>query len=216
MNLKLSSTLNTSRHSFPSLFVSNSTVKHAPINNNIKTPRNRTKSSVKSFTCVHEHNPEPITTTRTKLQLLVSEFKSLTEPIDRVKRLLDYAAVLPGLDESGLVQANKVAGCATQVWLEVVMDERGRMRFKADSDSEISKGFCSCLIMVLDGAEPEEVLGFKTEDLTEMNVGVGVSHVGIKAAASRVNTWQNVLLGMQKRTLCLVMKREGKVFAGCN
>lgn len=171
---------------------------------------------MKSFTCVHERNPEPIATTSTKLQLLVSEFDSLTEPIDRVKRLLDYAAVLPGLDDSGRVQANKVAGCATQVWLEVVMDERGRMRFRADSDSEISKGFCSCLIMVLDGAEPEEVLGFKTEDLTEMNVGVGVSHVGIKAGASRVNTWQNVLLAMQKRTRCLVMKREGKVFAGCN
>lgn len=211
MSLKLSSTLNTSRRSFsPPLFFSN--VKRTPIRN-IRIPRNR---SVKSFTCVHERNPEPITTTSTKLQLLVSEFDSLTEPIDRVKRLLDYAAVLPGLDESGRVQANKVAGCATQVWLEVVMDERGRMRFRADSDSEISKGFCACLIMVLDGAEPEEVLGFKTEDLTEMNVGVGVSHVGIKAVASRVNTWQNVLLAMQKRTRCLVMKREGKVFAGCN
>lgn len=212
MNLKLSATLNTSHRSLASpLFFSNVKVKHTPINN-IKIPRNR---SVKSFACVHEHNPEPVTTTRTKLQLLVSEFNSLTEPIDRVKRLLDYAAVLPGLGESGRVQENKVAGCATQVWLEVVMDERGRMRFRADSDSEISKGFCSCLIMVLDGADPEEVLGFKTEDLTEMNVGVGVSHVGIKAPASRVNTWQNVLLAMQKRTLCLVMKREGKVFAGC-
>ncbi|CAL5368039.1 unnamed protein product [Camellia sinensis] len=30
-------------------------------------------------------------------------------------------------------------GCTTQVWLEV-------MRFRADSDSEITKGFCSCLI----------------------------------------------------------------------
>lgn len=170
---------------------------------------NPRKLRVKSLSCAHKHNPEP-TTTRTKLQLLVSEFRSLTQPIDRVKRLLDYAAVLPALDNSARVQANKVAGCATQVWLEVVMDERGRMRFTADSDSEITKGFCSCLIMVLDGAEPEEVLAFKAEDLTEMNVGINPGKV-----ASRVNTWQNVLVGMKNRTNCLVAQREGKVLAGC-
>ena len=142
------------------------------------------------------------TSTKHRLQLLASEFRSLTEPIDRVKRLLDYAAVLPALEESARVPANKVTGCTTQVWLEVVMDERGRMRFRADSDSEITKGFCSCLITVLDGSDPDEVLRVKTEDLTEMNVGVHGK------AVSRVNTWQNVLVGMQKRTHFLVTRRE--------
>lgn len=140
--------------------------------------------------------------------MLASEFRSLTEPIDRVKRLLDYATVLPALDELARVPENRVAGCTTQVWLDVVMDEKGRMRFRADSDSEISKGFCSCLIMVLDGSEPEEVLGVKSEDLTEMNVGVHGK------AVSRVNTWHNVLIVMQKRTRCLVTERKGGALAG--
>ena len=82
-----------------------------------------------------------VTSTKHRLQLLASEFRSLTEPIDRVKRLLDYAAVLPALEESARVPANKVTGCTTQVWLEVMMDDRGKMRFRADSDSEIQKGF---------------------------------------------------------------------------
>ncbi|KAK9275997.1 hypothetical protein L1049_005528 [Liquidambar formosana] len=139
-----------------------------------------------------------------KLQRLVSEFKSLPKPIDRVKRLLHYAARLPPFDESARVAANRVMGCTAQVWLEVSMDEFGRMRFGADSDSEITKAFCSCLIWVLDGAEPEEVLKVKSEDLSEMNVGLpGKSH-------SRVNTWHNVLTRMQKRTKALVAEREGK------
>lgn len=81
------------------------------------------------------------------------------------------------------------------------MDEVGRMRFKADSDSEISKGFCWCLVWIFDGAEPKEVLTVEEEDLTNMNVGLNVK------AHSRVNTWQNVLLAMQKATHDLVSDR---------
>uniref|UniRef100_A0A5B7B838 Fe-S metabolism associated domain-containing protein n=1 Tax=Davidia involucrata TaxID=16924 RepID=A0A5B7B838_DAVIN len=139
-----------------------------------------------------------------KLQSLVSEFKSLSEPIDRVKRLLHYATLLPPFDESARVQANRVMGCTTQVWLEARMDANGVMRFRADSDSEITKGFCSCLMWLLDGAAPEEVLEVKTVDLADMNVGLfGRAH-------SRVNTWHNVLICMHKRTKALVAERECK------
>ncbi|KAM7502181.1 hypothetical protein LguiB_001085 [Lonicera macranthoides] len=88
-----------------------------------------------------------------KLPCLVFEFRSLLVPIDRVKRFLQYADIFPPFEELG------------RVWLEVKMDEEGKMRFKVDSDSEITKGFCSCLIWLLDGAAPGEVLEVKKEDL---------------------------------------------------
>lgn len=93
-----------------------------------------------------------------RLSKLVSEFRSLSEPIDRVKRLLNYSTILPRLGEATRSPENRVPGCAAQVWVEVVVDEGGRMRFGADSDSEITKGFCSCLIFLLDGAFPLDVL----------------------------------------------------------
>ncbi|KAJ4843247.1 hypothetical protein Tsubulata_050848 [Turnera subulata] len=77
------------------------------------------------------------------------------------------------------------------------------MRFWADSDSEVTHGFCACLIWVLDGAAPEEVLQVKTEDLAALNVGVPGGEI------SRVDTWHNVLVSMQKRTQMLVAEREG-------
>ncbi|KAJ8569733.1 hypothetical protein K7X08_006310 [Anisodus acutangulus] len=122
-----------------------------------------------------------------KVQSLALEFRSLSEPIDRVKRLLHYASILPPLSESAKVQENRVFGCTTQVWLDVRMDNRGSMRFRVDSDSEITKGFCSCLMWVLDGAEPDEILSVTAEDLADMNVGLP------KKGRSRVNTWHNVL-----------------------
>ncbi|XP_076903987.1 quinolinate synthase, chloroplastic-like [Bidens hawaiensis] len=144
---------------------------------------------------------------QSKLQRLASEFESISEAIDRVKRLLHYASLLPEFDDSIKVSKNRVMGCTTQVWLDVRIDDDGVVRFLADSDSEITRGFCSCLVSVLDGAKPEEVLGLKTEDLGGLNVVAGLN--GVKAD-SRVNTWHNVLVSMQKRTKALVAEREGR------
>ncbi|XP_045815325.1 sufE-like protein 2, chloroplastic [Trifolium pratense] len=134
-----------------------------------------------------------------KLNNLASEFASLTEPIDRVKRLLHYASLLPPLDKSERVPENRVLGCSTEVWMVAHIDEGRKMRFKADSDSEISKGFCWCLVWMFDGAEPEEVLTVERDDLVGMNVGLN----NVKAR-SRINTWHNVFFAMQKATQDLI------------
>lgn len=84
------------------------------------------------------------------------------------------------------------------------MDDDGKMRFRADSDSEITKGFCACLVSVLDGVAPDQVLGLKTDDLVALNVGLPGGQ------RSRANTWHNVLVSMQKRTRALMAEHEGK------
>ncbi|GMH20758.1 hypothetical protein Nepgr_022600 [Nepenthes gracilis] len=167
---------------------------------------NHSASSSSSFlTHFNIHHPEDASISASgvvssRLRRLVSEFQSLPEPIDRVKRLLSYAMALPLIDESTQTPEKRLAGCSAQVWLEVWIDEFGRMRFKANSDSEIIKGFCSCLIYLLDGALPEEVLQVKAEDLTDVNVGLPVR--------SRVNSWHYVLISMQDRAKALIAEKE--------
>ncbi|KAE8686228.1 Quinolinate synthase [Hibiscus syriacus] len=139
-----------------------------------------------------------------KLSALIEEFQSLLDPIDRVKLLLHYASLLPSLPDSSRTDSNRVMGCTARVWLDAQMDSEGNIRFWADSDSEITKGFCACLVSVLDGAAPAEVLSLKTEDLAALNVGLPGGE------RSRVNTWHNVLVSMQKRTRVLVAQKEGK------
>jgi len=134
-----------------------------------------------------------------KLNNLTIEFASLSEPIDRVKRLLHYASLLPPLDRSDRVPENRVTGCSTDVWVVAHIDKGRRMRFQADSDSEISKGFCWCLVWMFDGAEPEEVLNVEKDILVGMNVGLN----NVKAR-SRINTWHNVFFAMQKATQDLI------------
>ncbi|KAL8230576.1 hypothetical protein R6Q57_000354 [Mikania cordata] len=153
-----------------------------------------------SLTSDHRHSA------LSKVQSLASEFRSISDPIERVKRLLHYASLLPQFDDSLKIPANRVMGCTAQVWLDVRMVADGTIRFLADSDSDITKGFCSFLISVLDGATPDEVLELKTEDMVDLSV-TGVHGVKVD---SRVNTWHNVLISMQKRTKALLAEREGK------
>lgn len=148
-------------------------------------------------------------TTEAKLQLLIQEFQSLTDPVERVKRLLRYAELLPPLGDSLKSTASRVPGCTAQVWLHVELGDDNKLRFLVDSDSEITKGFCSCLVVVLDGATPEEVLALRPEDLGALNL-VGLNDRKGGYSSSRANTWHNVLISMQKRTKALVADREGR------
>ncbi|XP_060215699.1 sufE-like protein 2, chloroplastic [Lycium barbarum] len=163
-----------------------------------------TKTNLSSVSCLITEEPplDERLSVVDKVQSLSLEFRSLSEPIDRVKRLLHYASRLSPLNESSRLQENQVFGCTTRVWLEVRMDNKGYMRFRVDSDSEITKGFCSCLIWVLDGAKPEEIPSVTAEDFADMNVGLP------KKGRSRVNTWHNVLFSLQNRTQDCVQERK--------
>ncbi|GFZ11996.1 quinolinate synthase [Actinidia rufa] len=154
----------------------------------LKPKRRNPRSSSMSFPCCVATSPPSRTSDLaiSKLERLVSEFESLSEPIDRVKRLLYYASLLSPTDDSLRRDANRVMG-----WRTVI--------------PRLRRGFARALIWVLDGAEPEEVLNLKTEDLMALSVA------GLQVRSnSRVNTWHNVLIGMQKRTKGLVAEREGK------
>ncbi|XP_044984736.1 quinolinate synthase, chloroplastic-like isoform X2 [Hordeum vulgare subsp. vulgare] len=173
----------------------------------------RTRGSL-AVCCSHSHaspppSPLPCTASddeevappRLRLRQLSEEFGSLPDA-DRARRLLAYAAALPPLPQADRVAANRVMGCVAQVWLLGSCDRSGRMRFAADSDSELSRGYCSCLVSALDGAAPEEVLDVDPADLAPLGVAAG--------ARSRVNTWHNVLVGMQKRARAAIAAREGR------
>ncbi|KAL6644140.1 hypothetical protein ACP70R_018906 [Stipagrostis hirtigluma subsp. patula] len=136
---------------------------------------------------------------RLRMRRLAEEFRALPSDADRARRLLSLAAALPRLPEADRAPGNRVMGCVARVWLVARCDAAGRMRFAADSDSELSRGYCACLVAALDGARPEEVLAVGPADLAPLG-----------ATRSRASTWHNVLVGMQKRARAAIAAREGR------
>jgi len=93
-----------------------------------------------------------------------SDFELLDEWEDRYRYVIELGRALPPFDDALRTDANKVRGCASQVWLatEVVPPADGtsspRLRFRGDSDAHIVRGLIAILFSIYQDKTPEEIL----------------------------------------------------------
>jgi cysteine desulfuration protein SufE len=107
---------------------------------------------------------------------LVEEFDLLGDWESRISYVIDLGRELPPLPEADRIEANKVPGCAAQVWL-AVRDPGPRLRFAADSDSALSKGNIALLLRLYDDRTPHEILDFDARS--------ALDRLGLPAALTR-------------------------------
>lgn len=93
------------------------------------------------------------------LAQLEEEFDLLGDWEGRIEYVIDLGKGLQPLSDADRTEANKVPGCAAQVWL-AVHPSGDRLWFAADSDSAISKGNVALLLMLYSGRTPAEILSF--------------------------------------------------------
>jgi len=92
---------------------------------------------------------------------ITADFAVLDDWEDRYRYLIELGRNLPPLPEALRTDANKVRGCASQVWLATSSSEtdgKHRLHFEADSDAHIVRGLVAILLAVYDGHTAEEIL----------------------------------------------------------
>ena len=96
-----------------------------------------------------------------ELEALADEFDLLGDPMDpeRYRHLMDLGRELEPLSDVERTDANKVRGCASQVWL-VTEAQDGRLSFRGDSDSDIVRGLIAVLVRLFCGLPPADILAF--------------------------------------------------------
>jgi cysteine desulfuration protein SufE len=87
-----------------------------------------------------------------------AEFEAFDDWDDRYRLIIALGQALPPMDAALKTDANKVRGCASQVWLHPHI-ENGVLRFAADSDAAIVKGLVALVLMLADGRAPADVDG---------------------------------------------------------
>ena len=90
---------------------------------------------------------------------LIEEFDLLGDWEGRIEYVIDLGKGLEPLPDADRTEASKVPGCAAQVWLASQARD-GRLWFRADSDSALSKGNVALLLKLYSGRTPGEILGF--------------------------------------------------------
>jgi cysteine desulfuration protein SufE len=88
-------------------------------------------------------------------------FALLDEWDDRYRYVIELGRTLAPMPEAEHSAANKVQGCASQVWLSKQIDRSGGaplLKYLGDSDAHIVRGLVAILLTLYSGRTPREVL----------------------------------------------------------
>jgi cysteine desulfuration protein SufE len=93
---------------------------------------------------------------------IIENFALLDEWDDRYRYVIELGRALPPMPDSEHTDANKVQGCASQVWLTTHIEPDGAdgpvMTFEGDSDAHIVRGLVAILIALYSGKRAREIL----------------------------------------------------------
>jgi cysteine desulfuration protein SufE len=92
------------------------------------------------------------------LEELVEEFALLDDWEDRYRYIIDLGRSLEPLGEAEHADANKVRGCASQVWLVTEPGPGGSLHFRGDSDAHIVRGLIAILLRLYSDRTPDAIL----------------------------------------------------------
>jgi cysteine desulfuration protein SufE len=95
-----------------------------------------------------------------ELDALADEFSLFDDWEDRYRYIIDLGRELEPLSAAEHTDANKVRGCASQVWLVTEPGKGDALHFRGDSDAHIVRGLIAILLRLYSDRRPEEVLRF--------------------------------------------------------
>jgi len=102
------------------------------------------------------------TTPGTTIDEIVDNFSLLDDWDDRYRYVIELGRALTPLPERDRCEANKVQGCASQVWLATSVAPNGGtgpvLSFKGDSDAHIVRGLIAILFAMFSGQPARQIL----------------------------------------------------------
>ncbi len=98
---------------------------------------------------------------------IIENFELLDHWDDRYRYVIELGRTLPPLAEAAHIEANKVRGCASQVWLITHVKPDGGtgpiLTFEGDSDAHIVRGLVAILFALYSGKCAKDILDIDPE-----------------------------------------------------
>ena len=141
-------------------------------------------------------DPPPPAETLAELE---EEFELLGDWEERYRYVIDLGRELEPLSEAEHSDANKVRGCASQVWLVAERLPEDRLLFRGDSDAHIVRGLIAILLRLYSGRTSREILEFDAK--------AGLAKLGLDQALSTQRS--NGLAAILQR-----IRRDAEAVAG--
>ena len=102
------------------------------------------------------------------LDAIRSDFALLDDWEDRYRYVIELGRGLPPFPDALRTEANKVRGCASQVWLATTVHRPNPsagpvLAFQGDSDAHIVRGLIAILLAIYADRTAEEILGIDAQ-----------------------------------------------------
>lgn len=131
------------------------------------------------------------------LEEILDNFAFLDDWDDRYRYLIELGRTLEPLPDDARTDANKVRGCASQVWLDVAVlpaPEGGTpiLVFRGDSDAHIVRGLVALAFAIFSGKPAAEILRIDAFPVFDQ-LGLG-AHLtpqrsnGLRSMVNRIKT----------------------------
>jgi len=95
-----------------------------------------------------------------RMDQILEDFALLDDWEDRYRYVIELGRALEPLPEESRTEANKVPGCASQVWLETSVDRAGgepKLHFRGDSDAHIVRGLVALMIALFSDRSAQSI-----------------------------------------------------------
>jgi cysteine desulfuration protein SufE len=103
------------------------------------------------------------------LTRLAADLDAFEDPQERLAFVVDRVRRVPPLPAAERIDANRVTGCISIVWL-TGREEGGRWTFRADADSPVVRGLLLLLCEVYTGAETAAIAACTRDPLAELGL----------------------------------------------
>ena len=134
-------------------------------------------------------------------QEIIDEFALLDSwgENEKYEFIIDMGKNLQPLDEQFKVPENIIKGCQSTVWLAADYVD-GKVCFKADSNSVITKGLISMLIRVLSDRTPDEIINAKLDFINTIGMRSHLAQTRSNGLLAMVKQMKNYALAYKLKS----------------
>ena len=99
---------------------------------------------------------------------LVDEFEIFDDWMGRYEYVIDLGRQLDDFPEEWKNDQNKISGCQSQVWLNMQLQDGGKLRIDGMSDAAIVTGLVAIVLRVYSDQTPQDILNAKPDFIADI------------------------------------------------
>ena len=92
-----------------------------------------------------------------KINYIKEMLEIFDDPMDKYVQIMEFGKKNSGMPDVNKNDDNRIFGCASLAWVEVINNKNNTYNISVDSDTLIVKGLLSILKHIIDGASLKEI-----------------------------------------------------------